>query len=560
MVGGTFLGVVRTAARSPARGRPVPAAGPSRAAETPGFASPPRGGFALSSFLSRTPSARSRAARGLSDRLLDEWPVPRQTRATSATGPQVSRPASDCAADGTRPDIARAGADRRGAAAPRRDARPRPSAGPRSIVSGGFVLAALALLVAVAAGGARRIRSPAAALPRRPRRRRCGPSSTPAAASPCRASSRSCRCSSRCRRRWCRSPSSAALVRRLPARRARAARCAPCACCASSAARGSSIGPAVVLAAAAGDARRRRRRALLLVAALAAQLLCDFGASAVMERLLHGASLREQLARPGSTPSTSRSRPSGCSSPGTSTEQPWSAARPRAAARASSRMLRPRAPPARRGPGRAQQRVPRHRAACSATSSRPTTATPASTRAASSSSRSTSAAGSASTRTSLRNLEFGALLHDVGKVAIPKEIINKPGKLDPHEWEIIKTHTVEGQRMLDQVGGFMSDVGRIVRSHHERWDGGGYPDGLAGEAIPIEARIISACDTWNAMTTDALLPRGDARRGGRGRAAPLRRHPVRSRRWSTACWPSSPPPGRPSAAGRRGARGPPRAA
>jgi putative nucleotidyltransferase with HDIG domain len=101
----------------------------------------------------------------------------------------------------------------------------------------------------------------------------------------------------------------------------------------------------------------------------------------------------------------------------------------------------------------------------------------------------------------LRNLEFGALLHDVGKVAIPKEIINKPGKLDAAEWEIIKTHTVEGQRMLDRIGGFMSDVGRIVRSHHERWDGGGYPDRIAGEAIPIESRIISVCDTWSAMTT-----------------------------------------------------------
>ena len=102
----------------------------------------------------------------------------------------------------------------------------------------------------------------------------------------------------------------------------------------------------------------------------------------------------------------------------------------------------------------------------------------------------------------LHNLEFGALLHDVGKVVIPKEIINKPGKLDAREWEIIKTHAVEGQRLLDQIGGFMSDVGRIVRSHHERWDGGGYPDGLTGDRIPIEARIISACDTWSAMTTD----------------------------------------------------------
>ncbi len=101
-----------------------------------------------------------------------------------------------------------------------------------------------------------------------------------------------------------------------------------------------------------------------------------------------------------------------------------------------------------------------------------------------------------------RNLEFAALLHDVGKIAIPKEIINKPGKLDPHEWTIIKTHTVEGQKMLERVGGFMRHVGVIVRSHHERWDGGGYPDGLAGEAIPLEARIIACCDTWNAMRTD----------------------------------------------------------
>jgi putative nucleotidyltransferase with HDIG domain len=101
-----------------------------------------------------------------------------------------------------------------------------------------------------------------------------------------------------------------------------------------------------------------------------------------------------------------------------------------------------------------------------------------------------------------RNLEFAALLHDVGKIAIPKEIINKPGKLDPHEWTIIKTHTLEGQKMLERVGGFMREVGLIVRSHHERWDGGGYPDGLAGEQIPLEARIIACCDTWNAMRTD----------------------------------------------------------
>jgi HD-GYP domain-containing protein (c-di-GMP phosphodiesterase class II) len=98
-------------------------------------------------------------------------------------------------------------------------------------------------------------------------------------------------------------------------------------------------------------------------------------------------------------------------------------------------------------------------------------------------------------------VEFGALLHDVGKVAIPNEIINKPGSLNDAEWEIMRTHTIEGQRMLDRVGGAMSEVGAIVRGSHERWDGGGYPDGLAGEQIPLEARIICACDAYNAMTT-----------------------------------------------------------
>jgi HD domain len=100
-----------------------------------------------------------------------------------------------------------------------------------------------------------------------------------------------------------------------------------------------------------------------------------------------------------------------------------------------------------------------------------------------------------------RNVEFGALLHDVGKVAIPNEIINKPGPLDDDEWKIMRTHTIAGQRMLDRVGGAMREVGAIVRASHERWDGAGYPDGLAGTAIPLEARIISGCDAYNAMTT-----------------------------------------------------------
>jgi putative nucleotidyltransferase with HDIG domain len=109
-----------------------------------------------------------------------------------------------------------------------------------------------------------------------------------------------------------------------------------------------------------------------------------------------------------------------------------------------------------------------------------------------------------------RNVEFGALLHDVGKIAVPNEIINKPGPLTDDEWLVIKTHTVEGQRMLERVGGVLGEVGQIVRSSHERWDGGGYPDGLAGDDIPIESCVVACCDAFDAMTTDrsyrAALP------------------------------------------------------
>ncbi len=100
-----------------------------------------------------------------------------------------------------------------------------------------------------------------------------------------------------------------------------------------------------------------------------------------------------------------------------------------------------------------------------------------------------------------QQVELGALLHDVGKIAVPNEILNKPGPLSPDEWTIIKTHTVEGQKMLDRVGGLLREVGLVVRSSHERWDGGGYPDGLAGDEIPPAARVVSCCDAFNAMTT-----------------------------------------------------------
>ena len=101
----------------------------------------------------------------------------------------------------------------------------------------------------------------------------------------------------------------------------------------------------------------------------------------------------------------------------------------------------------------------------------------------------------------MRDLEFGALLHDIGKLRVPNEIINKPGSLNAEEWEIVRMHPQYGQEMLDRVGGALSDAGRIVRAHHERWDGSGYPDGLRAEEIPLAARIITVCDSFSAMTT-----------------------------------------------------------
>jgi hypothetical protein len=100
-----------------------------------------------------------------------------------------------------------------------------------------------------------------------------------------------------------------------------------------------------------------------------------------------------------------------------------------------------------------------------------------------------------------RNVEFAALLHDVGKISVPNEIINKAGPLDDAEWEIMRQHTIEGERMLKRIGGVLAEVGRIVRASHEDFDGSGYPDGLAGEEIPIEARIVTTCDAFSAMTT-----------------------------------------------------------
>ncbi len=94
-----------------------------------------------------------------------------------------------------------------------------------------------------------------------------------------------------------------------------------------------------------------------------------------------------------------------------------------------------------------------------------------------------------------------ALLHDIGKVGVPDEILHKPGPLTEREWEIMRQHPAIGERILRAIPG-LGAVARIVRHEHERWDGNGYPDNLAGAAIPVGSRVILACDAYHAMTSD----------------------------------------------------------
>ncbi|HEX3831716.1 MAG TPA: HD domain-containing phosphohydrolase [Solirubrobacteraceae bacterium] len=103
-------------------------------------------------------------------------------------------------------------------------------------------------------------------------------------------------------------------------------------------------------------------------------------------------------------------------------------------------------------------------------------------------------------RRDLQDLVYAAELHDVGKVAIPDSILSKPGPLDAVEWDFMRRHTVIGERILS-VAPSMQTVATIVRATHERCDGGGYPDGVSGEAIPLAARIIAVCDAYDAMVS-----------------------------------------------------------
>jgi diguanylate cyclase (GGDEF)-like protein len=122
----------------------------------------------------------------------------------------------------------------------------------------------------------------------------------------------------------------------------------------------------------------------------------------------------------------------------------------------------------------------------------------------------------------LKRLELGALLHDIGKIGIPSDVLSKPGRLTAEERRLVQTHPELGERIIGPIDR-LEEVRPIVRHCHERWDGKGYPDGIAGEDIPLESRIIFVCDAYHAMTTDrpyrrALSHREAVRRLAEGKA------------------------------------------
>lgn len=128
---------------------------------------------------------------------------------------------------------------------------------------------------------------------------------------------------------------------------------------------------------------------------------------------------------------------------------------------------------------------------------------------------------------------YGFLLHDIGKVGIPESVLNKPGPLSDEEWAVMRTHPLIGVTLVEPLR-FLGDAVQIIRSHHERWDGRGYPEGLKGEEIFLPARIFMMADTFDAMTTDRSYRRAmsiDAALEEIDRHAGTQFDPEVARRW-----------------------------
>jgi putative two-component system response regulator len=106
----------------------------------------------------------------------------------------------------------------------------------------------------------------------------------------------------------------------------------------------------------------------------------------------------------------------------------------------------------------------------------------------------------------LQGLQYGSILHDIGKIYIRESILRKAGSLSPDEWAEMKRHTVIGADLLESVP-FLANAISVIRYHHERWDGKGYPEGLAGEEIPLDARIVAVADSFDAMTSTRVYQR-----------------------------------------------------
>src|SRR5438105_15139484 len=107
----------------------------------------------------------------------------------------------------------------------------------------------------------------------------------------------------------------------------------------------------------------------------------------------------------------------------------------------------------------------------------------------------------------MKALEFGSLLHDIGKIGVPDAILRKPAKLTEEEWERMREHPLHGQQILRGID-FLKGAARVVAQHHEKWDGSGYPLGLSGEEIDICARIFAVADAFDAITSDRVYRRG----------------------------------------------------